>query len=157
MPLLNPNLTTGADACCDVNHAEHDAFAEKTERWDKIGLFLSTLCAIHCLATPLLVLALPVLGEVFHEEWVHILMALFVVPVGLYAFWSGYKHHRQAKVLGLGIVGLLLVGGASVMPHELHHEVVEALGYDVFTIGGSVLLIVAHLLNRRACLCHKHG
>lgn len=154
-PLLSPKMTGSGDACCDVNHAEHDLFAEKTERWDKIGLFLSSLCALHCLATPLLVLALPVLGDVFHEEWVHILMALFVVPVGLYAFWSGYKHHHQVQVFGLGIAGLVLVSGASLLPHQVH-EVVEFYGHDILTIVGSVFLIVAHILNRRACLCHKH-
>lgn len=97
-------------------------------------------------------LALPVLGEAFEAEWVHILMALFVLPVGLFAFWSGYKHHKQVRVFSLGVVGLVLVGGASLMPHSW----VELLGHDLVTISGSGLLIVAHILNRRACLCHRH-
>jgi cation transport ATPase len=146
-------VNAAADACCDVNHAEHADFEVQTERWDKLGLWLSSLCAIHCLATPLLVLALPVLGGFFEQEWVHLAMALFVVPVGLFAFWSGYKHHLQMRVFALGTVGLLLVGGASLAPHEL----VEIQGFDVVTVLGSILLITAHILNRRACLCHKHS
>ncbi|MEN0057332.1 MAG: MerC domain-containing protein [Bdellovibrio sp.] len=124
---------------------------ENTGRWDKVGIFLSTLCALHCLATPLLILILPVLGEVFEQEWVHVLMALFVVPIGLYAFWSGYQHHRQKSVLALGLIGLVLVGGASVMPHEW----IDFLGHDLVTITGSVFLILGHVLNRRVC-SHSH-
>ena len=139
-------------SCCEVDHSEHDSFEEKTDRWDKIGIFLSSLCAFHCLATPLVALALPVVGHTFEQEWVHILMALFVVPVGFFAFWSGYKHHKQINVFLLGILGLLMVGGASVVPHSW----VEFFGHDLVTIFGSVCLISAHLLNRRACLCHRH-
>ncbi|KYG64094.1 hypothetical protein AZI86_14935 [Bdellovibrio bacteriovorus] len=148
---LNPAIA--AEACCDVNHAEHAQFEAQTEQWDRWGLWLSSMCAIHCLATPLLVLALPVLGGFFHQEWVHLAMALFVVPVGLIAFWSGYKHHRQVPVFSLGVVGLILVGLASVLPHEM----VEIQELDVVTILGSICLIAAHILNRRACLCHKHS
>jgi hypothetical protein len=149
--LTNP-ANTGVDACCDVNHAEHESFEEQTGRWDQIGLFLSSLCAIHCLATPLLVLALPVMGDFFEQAWVHLLMALFVVPVGLFAFWTGYKHHKQVRVFTLGTVGLLMVGGASLLPHEM----VEIEGLDVVTIIGSICLITAHILNRRACHCDTH-
>lgn len=138
--------------CCDVDHTQHQTFEETTDRWDKLGIFLSSLCAIHCLVTPLLVLALPVMGEFFEQEWVHLTMALFVVPVGLFAFWSGYKHHHQSKVFALGVLGLSMVGGASLAPHEW----VEFWGHDMVTILGSMFLIIAHVLNRRACLCHKH-
>ena len=146
------SVSLQGEACCDVNHAEHAQFEVQTERWDRLGMWLSSLCALHCLATPLLVLALPVMGEFFEQEWVHLTMALFVVPVGLFAFWSGYKHHHQIRVFTLGIIGLLMVGGASLLPHEM----VEIHEWDVVTIIGSFFLITAHILNRRACLCHKH-
>lgn len=148
------------DACCEVNHAEHTTFVEKTENWDRWGILLSSLCAIHCLITPVLLLALPVLGGYFHNPLVHIIMALFVVPVGLFAFWSGYKHHKKVSLFVMGIVGLSLVGGAP-LAHDFFHELMhdfEFLSEEVMTILGSVILICAHLLNRRACQCddHKH-
>lgn len=139
-------------SCCDVDHTQHETFEEQTDRWDKLGIFLSSLCAIHCLATPLLVLTLPMMGEFFEQEWVHLLMALFVVPVGLFAFWSGYKHHQQINVFALGVLGLTMVGGASLAPHSW----VEFFGYDLVTLFGGVFLVIAHVLNRRACLCHRH-
>lgn len=140
------------EACCNVDHSQHEAFEEETGLWDKIGIFLSSLCAIHCLVTPLLVFALPVMGDLFEHEWMHIGMALLVVPVGLFAFWSGYKHHKQQGVFALGALGLLMVGGAAVAPHSW----VEFFGYDLVTMLGGLILVVAHILNRRACLCHRH-
>lgn len=146
---MNENTT----ACCEVDHSQHEAFVEQTDIWDRLGIFLSSLCALHCLATPLLLLALPMAGEFFESEWIHLGMALFVVPVGLFAFLSGYKHHRQKGVLSLGILGILLVAGASFLPHEL----VEVGEFDVVTIAGGLVLVLAHVLNRRACACHKHA
>lgn len=135
-----------------MDHTQHEVFEETTDRWDKLGIFLSSLCALHCLVTPLLVLALPMMGEFFENEVVHVLMAVFVVPVGLFAFWSGFRHHRKVKVFALGVVGLTLVGGAPLAPHSW----VDVFGHDLITITGSICLIIAHLLNRRACMCHRH-
>ena len=142
-----------AHACCEVNHNEHIDFVEKTENWDRWGILLSSLCAIHCLVTPLLLLALPVLGGYFENQLVHIVMALFVVPVGAFAFWSGYRHHKKLSLLVMGVVGLSLVGGAPLV-HDFFH--VELMREDLMTILGSAILIGAHLLNRRACQCHAH-
>lgn len=149
---LSDKQSGKTESCCEVDHSQHEVFEETTDRWDKIGILLSSLCAVHCLVTPLLALTLPVLGNTFEEEWVHLLMALFVVPVGVFAFWSGYKHHRKTKVFTLGLFGLFLVGGASLAPHSW----VEFFGHDLVTIFGSTFLITAHILNRRACLCHRH-
>jgi len=128
--------------------ASRPAIALRHERWDRIGIFLSSLCAIHCLATPLVVLALPFLGDAFEQPWVHLMMAVFVVPVGLFAFVSGYRHHRQKAVFALGLLGLLFVAGASLAPHEWF---AFSGGHDVVTIFGSILLLTSHFKNRRAC------
>ncbi|WP_413557209.1 MerC domain-containing protein [Bdellovibrio sp. HCB209] len=149
--LMNPANASDAP-CCDVDHTKHAEFAEETDIWDKLGMFLSTLCAIHCLATPLLIFALPVLGEAFESHWVHLSMAAVILPIGLFAFWSGYKHHRQRKVLSLGVAGLLMVCAGSTLPHEM----VEVFEHDVVTILGSILLVTAHYLNRKACQCEVH-
>jgi hypothetical protein len=146
---MNPQ----AAACCDVDHSQHEQFTEETDIWDKLGMFLSTLCAIHCLVTPLLILALPVMGEAFESHWVHLSMAAVILPIGLFAFWSGFRHHRQRRVLAMGVTGLLLVCAGSTLPHEM----VEVFEHDVVTILGSLLLVTAHWLNRKACQCEVHA
>ncbi|QDK39714.1 MerC domain-containing protein [Bdellovibrio sp. NC01] len=141
-----------AKHCCEVNHAEHDQFVEQTDRWDKLGITLSTICAIHCVITPFLALAVPVLGETFEQPWVHLVMAVFVVPTGLYAFFSGYQHHKQKGLVALGVLGIILIAIGLLAPISG----LNLFGHDVITIIGSAALIVAHVLNRRACHCDRH-
>lgn len=147
------SIENSADQCCDVNHKEHDAFVDQNKKWDRLGIFLSSVCAIHCLVTPFLLLALPLLGEFFENEWIHKGMLLLVIPVALYAFLSGYKHHRQWYVLLVGAVGSILIGIAAFQ----HHDHTEVGHLDVTTLAGGIVLVTAHILNRRACLCHKHS
>ncbi len=139
-------------SCCDVDHSQHEKFVEQSDSWDKLGITLSGLCAIHCLITPFLAVAIPVLGETFEQPWVHILMAVFVVPVGLFAFYSGYNHHKKKGLTALGVAGLGMVGVGLLAPISG----INLFGHDFITITGSLCLVVAHVLNRRACLCHRH-
>ncbi len=125
------------------------------DRWDRLGLFLSSLCAIHCLLTPLLVLSLPLVSESFENPWVHIVMAFFVLPVGLYAFVSGYRRHGQKRVLVFGLLGLFLIAGAAFWPVLFFAGGLAKEGRffweEGVTIIGSFFLLSAHLINRRAC------
>lgn len=121
------------------------------DRWDRAGIFLSTLCAIHCLVTPLVGLALPLLGEAFEQTWVHVLMAILIVPIGIFAFWTGYKHHHQRHILIMGLAGLFLIATASVVPRLW----ISVAGHDVVTVLGSAVLITAHLFNRKAVGAHR--
>jgi hypothetical protein len=148
--------TLSHESCCEVDHTAHESFEQKTGRWDKIGIFLSSLCAVHCLLTPLVILALPFLGESFEHEAshvFHIVMALVVVPVAYYAFFSGYRHHHKKGVLFSGLFGASLIGLAAFLPHEW----VEFYELDVMTILGSLILVTAHVINRKACQCHTPG
>lgn len=139
-------------SCCDVDHTQHEEFITQLDRWDKVGLALSSLCAIHCLLAPILVLSVPVLGQAFEQPWIHLLLAVFVVPVGLFAFYTGYGHHHKKGLTSLGVAGLALVCVGLLAPISG----VNFLGHDVITIIGSFCLVIAHILNRRACLCHRH-
>ena len=120
-----------------------------THKWDKAGLWFSGICAVHCLVTPLLILLLPVAEHHFDNHFIHLFIALFVVPVGLVAFLSGYKRHKNQKILGLGLLGLLLVTSAAILPHDWIH--LHAFELDVVTIPGSFLLLWAHWKNRQTC------
>lgn len=156
--MINPSVNNPAAPqhdgdCCKVDHSQHEKFEEQTGKWDRVGIFLSSLCAIHCLVTPFLLLGLPVLGETFESHWFHIGMALFVVPVAYYAFISGFKHHQQKHVLIAGLLGSSMIGVAAFLPHEW----VEFYELDLVTIVGSLILVTAHILNRRACQCHAPG
>ncbi len=82
---------------------------------DRIGVVASVLCAIHCAATPLLLVFLPVFGKVWSHPASHWIMALLVVPLAAATVATGYKRHRRKWVIVsclLGI-GFVLTGAAA--------------------------------------------
>ncbi len=122
--------------------------------WDRIGMGLSVLCALHCLLTPLIILSIPFLARYYlAHPMFHFILAATIIPVGLVAFGAGIRHHHNWKVLLMGIPGLILV---SVTPYLVHIQN-WPLNEQVLMVIGSVLLVWAHLLNRRSCQsCGMH-
>jgi hypothetical protein len=134
---------------------------------DRLGIFLSALCAVHCFLTPIALLALQsslwivnvnLLHERFHE------LLLFILPcLALIAFVPGYLGHRNAKVFFLALPGFLLIlGSAFLFDHSqeslMNHVSIQSLFSTVISIAGSGFLIAAHFLNRRLSICcHTPG
>ena len=80
---------------------------------DKMAMSLSLLCAIHCLASPLIIVMLPSLVALqFDGETFHVWMVLAVIPTSVYALTMGCTRHKHYRLLALGLVGLLLLVSA---------------------------------------------
>ncbi|WP_020209947.1 MerC domain-containing protein [Gilvimarinus chinensis] len=111
---------------------------------DETAAFLSGLCLIHCLATPLLMTAggLGVLGSLFSAEWVHIALIIPIAALALISLPQGRKRHGRTYPALTGLGGLLLLIAAFFVPHDT-----EAL----FSVSGGLLLMGAHLANRLHC------
>jgi putative Mn2+ efflux pump MntP len=121
---------------------------------DKLGISLSLLCAVHCVVTPLIMLSLPIMARYYiAHPWFHWLMALLIVPVGVWAFVSGFRHHGKTLVLILGIPGLVVIG---IVPLFFHAQL-SWWSEPLLMILGSSFLISAHWLNRKSCSCEMHG
>jgi hypothetical protein len=83
-------------------------------RLDSLGILLSGLCIVHCLALPLLLSLLPLFGEsIFGGHGFHEMLLLFVVPLSLVALGFGYRRHHDARVLVYGATGLALLAFAT--------------------------------------------
>ena len=82
---------------------------------DRVGVIASVLCAIHCAATPVLLLVLPVFGKVWSHPASHWLMALLVVPLAGVTVATGFKRHRRKWIIASGVLGIVfvLVGAAA--------------------------------------------
>jgi uncharacterized membrane protein len=117
-----------------------------TKKWDRAGVLLSTLCALHCLVTPFVTLSLPLWIYSIHYSPVHLFISIFIIPVAVYAFWTGYKKHENKMVLVLGGLGLLLLSIALIGPSTRN----QLRWNDIMTIIGSIALIAGHFLNRRS-------
>ena len=105
---------------------------------DRLAIALSSLCVIHCLATPLLLIILPSFGALFADshELFHQIILFFVLPVGLAALAAGYRHHHKNSVLAILFVTALY-----------GHDYLGEIGETGATIVASLIIAYAHLRN----------
>ncbi|MEM9291692.1 MAG: MerC domain-containing protein [Acidobacteriota bacterium] len=115
---------------------------------DGIGILGATLCALHCVGFPILLVLGSVLpasflsGEAFHQA-----MLWLVVPAAVIAFSFGCRVHRDRWVLILGVIGVVgLVASGTVL-----HDVLGETGETVGTLLSAAILITAHVRNHRLC------
>lgn len=138
-----------ANSTTECHHCQAPVVKE-VRKWDRVGSWLSALCALHCLLTPFITLSLPFWLYSIHYSPVHLVLALFVIPIGVYTFWQGYQRHGRKSVVIFGLMGLALLSVGLVSPSSR-----EQLRWnDILTVTGSFLLIAAHTLNRWNL--HKH-
>lgn len=127
---------------------------------DRLGLCLSVACLIHCLATPIILIALPGFSyliadhdhghdhghEMFHQVLLGILPLLAVL-----AFIPGYRQHRKLEIFYWALPGIVALALGVILTHD------TPVLATAITILGSALLVRAHLLNRKECACCATG
>lgn len=86
-------------------------------RWDRLGSMASTLCALHCLVSPLFFLAMPAFAKFWAHPASHAAMALFVVPLALTVVIFGYREHKERWVLVTALTGIAFVLTGSALPY----------------------------------------
>jgi hypothetical protein len=117
---------------------------------DAVGIGLSALCMVHCLAFPVIIAFAPAaLRALPGDDATHRTLAVGIGLAGSLAFRSGYKVHRKGWILALFLLGLALVSAAAMIGEPS----LPALGEAAITTCGSVLLVTAHWCNRS--LCHS--
>ncbi|MBL6749815.1 MAG: MerC domain-containing protein [Nevskia sp.] len=123
-------------------------------RLDRLGIVLSGICIVHCLALPLLLAALPLVGgSVFGGHAFHEWLLVAVVPVSLVALGFGYRRHGDANVMRLGGAGLALLCFAT------YGYRLVGLSEDwerAISIVGGLIHAAGHVLNfRRTRAVHE--
>ena len=107
-----------------------------TRTTDRVAVALSLLCLVHCVALPLVAVALPFLSVVSEAEWVHWVFAILAVLASASVVATS-PSARTPAFLTPAIIGASLVVSGLFS---------EAIGVDeaVPTIIGGVLLAFAH-------------
>lgn len=106
----------------------------------------SLLCVLHCVSTPLLIGYLSTVGLGFlGQEIFHQVLAVALLAVAVFAFLPGYRMHRRTSIVVTGVLGIFLLLTAGFAPEGL----LPAYADVTLTIAGSVLLVTAHVFNRR--------
>jgi hypothetical protein len=136
---------------------------------EQVGLLASTLCAVHCAGTGLLVSVAPYLVP----RWAQtpaIEFGLLGVSVALGAWTAvrGFRRHRSPLPavlliagLGLAAAGMAMAHGivGSAHPHGLfdsHGHVHASFGSGAASLAGGGLLVAFFVVNARmrpACAC----
>ena len=118
---------------------------------DRLGISCAVLCIIHCLLPAILVAFSPSYAQILGNEIIHFAVLAIVVPVIFFSFFKGSKGAGSfTKTQWLALVGLtaLLIPVVVEIILHAHIEWFET----TFTIVGSILLIVAHLMNMKVIL-----
>ena len=127
------------------SHVAHD-------KTTKISLFLSLLCTIHCVITPILLIFLgiyPSINATFqllNNPFIELGIILFSGTLGFYTMWHGFKHHHTIKkplyLFGIGILFFCI--------HYIFHGFrINEMVNLFFSLTGSVFILWSQVLNYR--------
>lgn len=118
-----------------------ETFKLLRDRFDRVGILLSGLCAVHCLATLGLVAVLGLGGGFLLNPAIHRIGLALAIAVGGIALGLGIARHGRREPLIIGGAGLSLMALALITGHGP----AEA----ALTITGVSLLAFAHWRNVR--------
>jgi MerC mercury resistance protein len=115
--------------------------------WDRWGVGASALCVVHCIATPIMALALP--GIAATEGVMHGLLGVAIMVFASLAFIPGCRTHGKHRVILLGAIGVMLIWTALLLPQALVDDGLR----DGITVVGGLVTAAAHVFNLILCRC----
>ncbi len=120
-----------------------DIKKNKPAFWDRLGIGLSGICAIHCLLVPVIVALIPLWPafEEFHG-YTHFIFFVAIAPT---VFFSLKNKHNSIWASIFLISGLLIIFLA-----WLFNETLGEYGEAGITLVGSIFLIIGHWVNYRS-------
>lgn len=118
--------------------------AKMNKIFDKIGICVSSVCLVHCLLMPILLLSFPALSAQFDhtEHDVHLYFGILVFLSAAFAMFPHCKKSGRKDILLIASMGVFFVIAGFTIGHEVS-EIVE----HILTIIGSILLVTAHYKN----------
>ena len=115
---------------------------------DTFGIWVSALCVVHCIATPLLLSMSAVVAHLLPaEESVHRTLATVVAAAGGIALIRGFRIHGRKRILALMAAGLAFIFFGAWFGDSLPSHLFEV----GITMTGSALMIAAHRMNHTFC------
>lgn len=118
-----------------------DTLLQLRSKLDRIGMILSGLCALHCLAGLVLVTVMGLGGGLLLDPSIHRIGLAIALVVGGATIGIGALRHGRVLPLGLGTAGLTLMAVALWTGHSAYEA--------AFTMSGVAFVAVAHFLNMR--------
>jgi len=111
-------------------------------RADRFGIFLSFMCALHCMAGVVLVAGLGLGGGLLLHPAIHRVGLAIATIIAAVAIGAGALRHQRRTPLVVAMVGLAFMAAALAVGHGPQEMVLTVVGVSLVAIG--------HLLNLRA-------
>lgn len=109
---------------------------------DRLAIALSGLCLVHCLASAVFVAMLASAGGLLLDPVIHEVGLMLAIALGVIALGRGITEHGFMMPSAVGGLGLGVMAGSLMLPHDG--------GSTVYSILGVLILALGHDLNRRA-------
>lgn len=108
-------------------------------RW---GIWLSGLCAVHCILMPVLMVSLPLIGiKLFENHFIEITLVVISFAVAMSAVINSYlKVHRNLNIVLITLCGFALI----VVAHIISSETAEI----IMSAAGSLLIVTGLIKNQ---------
>ena len=121
-----------------------------TQKW---SIWLSSLCLIHCLITPFIILLIPTFAT-FLTGWIEWALIASILPISSIAFFPIWIKHKSPVRLFEFLTGLALIIISQLFILSHQHELLTTpqILETVFMILGTLLVSYSTFKNRR----HTH-
>jgi len=124
-----------------------DALLALRARLDRLGVILSGLCLLHCVAGVFVVGMFGIGGGVLLDPDWHRWGLAFALVIGALTIGLGALRHGRFLPLMVGSTGLALMGGAVAVGHGTEEV--------LLTVIGVLLVAIAHVINIRSSGCNS--
>jgi hypothetical protein len=112
-----------------------------TSRLDRIAMGLSGLCAVHCVATAVLLGLLASAGGLLGKPIIHEVGLTLAMILGAIALGRGIREHGFLLPSAVGTLGLALMAYAMTLHESGWEPVVTILGVSVLALGHRLNLL----------------
>ena len=120
------------------------ANAARNGTMDRVGIALSGLCLVHCLASAIFVAMLASAGGLLLDPIVHEIGLMLAIGLGIVTLGRGIVDHGFMMPSAVGGLGLGVMAGSMMLEH--------GGSSTVYTVIGVMILALGHDLTRRAVI-----
>ncbi|MEX0679992.1 MAG: MerC domain-containing protein [Balneolales bacterium] len=90
----------------------------------KLSIVLSSICVVHCLATPVILITLPAVS-MFFSETIEQFIVLSVIPMSLVGFIPTWLRHKDYRLLGFYTFSIILIVFSQFLLHVSHDALIQ--------------------------------
>jgi hypothetical protein len=115
---------------------------KKKSQADKIGIFFSSLCAIHCLILPILIFnSGHFLAKYINNQFIEKGFIITCLSIAAFSFFRYRKVHGNSLPILLLVIAILFLVGSTFF-NDVMFEIIAS-------VIGSSALIFGHVINMR--------